>query len=56
MTPPKHIQDVAIMNASRGGIAAPASRNRPIGKRGAGGGRGGRAKRECRRRQQTGWA
>jgi hypothetical protein len=38
MTPPKHIQDVAIMNASRGGIAAPASRNRPIGKRGAGGG------------------
>ena len=31
MTPPKHIQDVAIINASRGGIAAPASRNRPIG-------------------------
>ena len=54
MTPPKHIQDVAIMNASRGGIAAPASdrRSGSVGEAR----RGGRAKRECRRRQQTGWA
>jgi hypothetical protein len=40
MTPSKHIQDsqdAAIMNASRGGIAPTASRNRQIGKRGAGG-------------------
>ncbi len=39
-TPQKHIQasqDTAAMNASRGGSAATASRNRQIGKRDAGG-------------------
>ena len=44
------------MNASRNGSAARASKDRQIGKRGAEAGRGGRARRECRRRQQMGWS
>ena len=58
MTPSKHIQasqDAAAMNASRGGSRAKGEQEPPDREAWCGR-RGGRAKRECRRRQRMGWA